>query len=77
MEMHSPRNVRFAFPPMTMGWGVMHSKLQLLRFPGYLRVVVPTGNMVPYDWGETGVMENVSLEERGWRGSGVWLVRPG
>jgi hypothetical protein len=20
---------------------------------------VPTGNLVPYDWGETGVMENV------------------
>ena len=37
----------------------MHSKLQLLKFPNYLRIVVPSGNMVPYDWGETGAMENV------------------
>lgn len=42
----------------------MHSKLQLLRYPDYLRVVVPTGNLVPYDWGETGVMENVSPSGR-------------
>jgi hypothetical protein len=41
------------------GPGAMHSKLQLLKYPGYLRVVVPTANLVPYDWGETGVMENV------------------
>lgn len=38
----------------------MHSKLMLLKYPKYLRIVVPTGNLVPYDWGETGVMENVS-----------------
>lgn len=37
----------------------MHSKLQLLKFPDYMRVVVPTGNLVPYDWGESGIMENV------------------
>jgi hypothetical protein len=46
----------------------MHSKLQLLFHSDYLRVVVPTvhlpsrliqGNLVPYDWGESGVMENV------------------
>ena len=37
----------------------MHSKLQLLKFPNYLRIVVPSGNMVPYDWGETGAVENV------------------
>lgn len=29
--------------------GSMHSKLQLLKFPGYLRIVIPTGNLVPYD----------------------------
>lgn len=39
----------------------MHSKLQVLKFPDYIRIVVPTGNLVPYDWGETGVMENVCL----------------
>lgn len=38
----------------------MHSKLQLLSHPTHLRVVVPSANLVPYDWGETGVMENVS-----------------
>lgn len=41
------------------GPGAMHSKLQLLKFPEYLRIVIPTANLVPYDWGETGVMENV------------------
>lgn len=52
------RTVKFCFPPMT-ATGNMHSKLQLLKFANYLRIVVPTGNLVPYDWGETGVMENV------------------
>jgi hypothetical protein len=38
----------------------MHSKLMLLFHPEYLRIVVPSANMVPYDWGEQGgVMENV------------------
>lgn len=39
--------------------GTMHSKLQLLKYPGYLRVVIPSGNLVSYDWGETGVMESI------------------
>lgn len=51
--------IRFCFPPMK-GPGAMHSKLMLLRFPEYLRIVVPSGNFVSYDWGESGVMENVS-----------------
>jgi hypothetical protein len=42
------------------GYGAMHAKIQLLKFPGYLRVVVPSGNLTSYDWGETGVLENVS-----------------
>ena len=37
----------------------MHSKLMLLSHPGYLRIAVPSANLMPYDWGETGVMENV------------------
>ncbi|KAL8370426.1 hypothetical protein RB595_000686 [Gaeumannomyces hyphopodioides] len=49
---------RLCFPPMK-GQGCMHSKLQLLKFPGFLRIVVPSGNLVSYDWGETGTMENV------------------
>ncbi|KAI1489903.1 phospholipase D/nuclease [Biscogniauxia mediterranea] len=54
-----PKNlIRFCFPPM-MPFGTMHSKLQLLKYPNYLRIVVPSGNLVPYDWGETGHMENI------------------
>ncbi|PHH77951.1 hypothetical protein CDD82_3282 [Ophiocordyceps australis] len=53
-----PSSIKFCFPEMH-GPGSMHSKLQLLRFPSHLRVVVPTGNLVPYDWGETGAMENM------------------
>ncbi|KAI8635010.1 tyrosyl-DNA phosphodiesterase-domain-containing protein [Xylariaceae sp. FL1651] len=59
MRANVPKDrIRFCFPPM-MPAGSMHSKLQLLKFPKYLRIVVPTGNLVPYDWGETGVMENM------------------
>lgn len=40
----------------------MHSKLMLLFHPGYLRIVAPTANLTPYDWGEKGgVMENVGM----------------
>lgn len=40
----------------------MHSKLMLLFHPDYLRIAVPSANLVPYDWGEGGgVMENVGL----------------
>ncbi|EFX00328.1 mitochondrial translation optimization protein [Grosmannia clavigera kw1407] len=51
-------NVRFCFPPM-LSVGAMHSKLQLLKYADYLRIVVPTGNLVPYDWGESGTIENM------------------
>ncbi|KAL2271708.1 hypothetical protein VTJ83DRAFT_1079 [Remersonia thermophila] len=50
--------IRFCFPPMQKV-GSMHSKLMLLKFDGYIRIVVPTGNLVSYDWGETGTMENL------------------
>ncbi|EQL01599.1 ubiquitin interaction domain-containing protein [Ophiocordyceps sinensis CO18] len=58
MRANVPPQIRFCFPQMH-GPGSMHSKLQVLKFAHYLRVVVPTGNLVPYDWGETGVMENM------------------
>ncbi|KAM3498335.1 hypothetical protein MY11210_009680 [Beauveria gryllotalpidicola] len=58
MRGNVPKNIRFCFPPMN-GPGSMHSKLQLLKYPKYLRLVIPSGNLVPYDWGETGVMENM------------------
>lgn len=51
-------NLRLCFPPMPGQVHCMHSKLMLLFHPGYLRVVVPSANLVNYDWGETGVMEN-------------------
>lgn len=57
-------NVRLCFPPMEARVNCMHSKLMLLFYPTHLRVVVPTANLVPYDWGEPfrglkgGVMEN-------------------
>ncbi|KAK4163410.1 hypothetical protein QBC43DRAFT_289821 [Cladorrhinum sp. PSN259] len=50
--------IRFCFPPMN-GPGTMHSKLQLLKYEKYLRIVVPTGNLMPHDWGIGGTMENM------------------
>ncbi|EPS41174.1 hypothetical protein H072_4937 [Dactylellina haptotyla CBS 200.50] len=56
---------RLCFPDMSGNINCMHSKLQLLFHLTYLRVVVPTANLTPYDWGEDisggrsgGVMEN-------------------
>ena len=51
-------NLRLCFPSMEGQVNCMHSKLMLLAHPSYLRVAVPTANLVPYDWGESGVMEN-------------------
>ncbi|KAL8696665.1 MAG: hypothetical protein Q9201_007546 [Fulgogasparrea decipioides] len=51
-------NLRLCFPSMEGQINCMHSKLMLLSYPTHLRIVVPTANLVPYDWGETGVMEN-------------------
>lgn len=58
MRSNSPENIKFCFPAMH-GHGAMHSKLQILKFDDYLRIVIPTGNLVPHDWGETGVLENM------------------
>ncbi|EAW08666.1 uncharacterized protein ACLA_095990 [Aspergillus clavatus NRRL 1] len=58
-ETASMRNLRLCFPPMDGQINCMHSKLMLLFHPEYLRIVVPTANLTPYDWGEMGgVMEN-------------------
>jgi hypothetical protein len=48
--------------------GAMHSKLMLLKYEKYMRVVVPTGNLMSYDWGETGTMENVGCPAVGMGG---------
>lgn len=58
-----PSTLRIHFPPMD-GVQNMHSKLMLLFGRDKLRVVVPTANITPFDWGEVnndwqpGVMEN-------------------
>ena len=52
-------NLRLCFPSMEGQINCMHSKLMLLSHPTYLRIVVPTANLVRYDWGETGEMENM------------------
>ena len=57
-ETASMPNLRLCFPPMEGQVKCMHSKLMLLSHPSFLRIVVPTANLVPYDWGEDGVMEN-------------------
>jgi hypothetical protein len=54
--------MRLCFPPMEGQVNCMHSKLMLLFYPENLRIVIPSANLVPYDWGEQGgVMENVGI----------------
>ncbi|KAH8683045.1 tyrosyl-DNA phosphodiesterase-domain-containing protein [Tricladium varicosporioides] len=53
------KNYKFCFPSMEGQVNCMHSKLQLLAHQTHLRIVVPTANLVSFDWGETGVMENM------------------
>ncbi|MDI1492540.1 MAG: hypothetical protein OHK93_003754 [Ramalina farinacea] len=52
------RTIQFCFPSMDGQINCMHSKLTLLSHVNYLRIVIPTANLVKYDWGETGTMEN-------------------
>ena len=51
--------LRLCFPNMEGQINCMHSKLMLLSHPKYLRIVIPTANLVSYDWGETGTTENM------------------
>jgi hypothetical protein len=54
--------VELCFPNMAGQINCMHSKLLLLFHTGYLRVVVPSANLVKFDWGDMdGVMENVRI----------------
>lgn len=73
-------NVRLCFPSMEGQINCMHSKLMLLFYPSFLRIVVPTANLTPYDWGEPfhnlqgGIMENtVFLVDLPKKGSGSEL----
>jgi hypothetical protein len=53
-------NVRLCFPSTEGIVNCMHSKLMLLFYEGRCRVVVPTANLMKFDWGEQGgVMENM------------------
>ncbi|GAB7354196.1 hypothetical protein MBLNU459_g4747t1 [Dothideomycetes sp. NU459] len=52
------KSLRLCFPPMEGQVNCMHSKLMLLFHPQKLRIAVPSANLVKYDWGETGEMEN-------------------
>lgn len=59
-ETSSMANLRLCFPSMEGQVNCMHSKLMLLFHPSHLRIVVPTANLVPFDWGEQGgFMENM------------------
>lgn len=44
---------RICFPPLDGQAQNMHSKLMLLFHATHLRVVIPTANMIKFDWGET------------------------
>lgn len=46
-------NFKPHFPPMQGNIQHMHSKLLLLFHESHLRIVVPTANMIKFDWGET------------------------
>ncbi|KAK8219910.1 hypothetical protein M8818_000325 [Zalaria obscura] len=52
------KSLRVCLPPMPPMVNCMHSKLMLLFHPHKLRIAIPSANLVPYDWGETGTMEN-------------------
>lgn len=58
-ETYGMPNLKLCFPPMDTMVNCMHSKLMLLSYTNYLRIVVPTANLTPNDWGEMGVMENM------------------
>lgn len=58
-ESRMPHHLRICFAPMDNSVQIMHAKLMLLFHPTYLRIVVTSANLTPYDWGETGVMENM------------------
>ncbi|KAM0698430.1 hypothetical protein Q7P36_001897 [Cladosporium allicinum] len=55
--------LRLCFPSMEGLINCMHSKLMLLFHPEKLRIAIPTANLLEFDWGESGVMEN-----------SVWLI---
>lgn len=55
----SPSSIRYFWPPMDGNIGNMHMKFMLLFYAGFLRIVVTSANLTAFDWGETGVLENL------------------
>ncbi|KAK1821800.1 hypothetical protein LTR12_003849 [Friedmanniomyces endolithicus] len=55
---HQRSFLRLCFPPMPGAVHCMHSKLMLLFHQTKLRIAIPTANLLTFDWGETGMMEN-------------------
>ena len=53
-------NVKVCFPLMGGNVNCMHSKLMLLFYPERCRVVVPTANLMGFDWGVGSTMENMA-----------------
>lgn len=52
------KQARLCLPSLTGAIGCQHSKLMLLFFADFVRVAIPSANLVNFDWGETGFMEN-------------------
>ena len=44
--------IKFVFPKIsqTLKWGKFHSKLIILKFPKFLRIIVPSANLTDGDW---------------------------
>ena len=44
--------IKFIFPKIsqTLRWGKFHSKLIILKFPSFLRIIVPSANLTDGDW---------------------------
>ena len=44
--------IKFVFPKIsqTLRWGKFHSKLIILKFPTFLRIIVPSANLTDGDW---------------------------
>ena len=44
--------IKFVFPKISQAlrWGKFHSKLIILKFPKFLRIIVPSANLIDGDW---------------------------
>ena len=44
--------IKFVFPKIsqTLRWGKFHSKLMILKFPNFLRIIIPSANLTDGDW---------------------------